>query len=127
MNFARGATVDDPAAGGLTGSGDGDLLLCCLLWAKDGDAAGLEEYEDKVLALMPDHGGAVLQRVCCDRGTGEPAELQVIRFPAQSSLDSFLADPRRLALAGERDRVVGRTELFPVREGHLVREGQGHG
>ncbi|GAA1852879.1 hypothetical protein [Myceligenerans crystallogenes] len=88
--------------------------LCCLLWARADEAAGLEAYEDRVLALIPDHGGQVLQRVRRTSDEAGPNEVQIYRFPSQSSLDSYLADPRRLALAAERDRVVSRTELFPV-------------
>ncbi|WP_375002559.1 hypothetical protein [Aeromicrobium sp. CTD01-1L150] len=93
---------------------DAAVQLCCLLWAREGEAAGLEEYENRVLALIPEHGGQVLQRVRNTVDDGQPREVQLYRFPSKSSLDSYLADPRRLALADERDRVVGRTELFPV-------------
>lgn len=95
--------------------GDMDGLgLCCLLWAREGEAAGLGAYEDRVLALIPEHGGQVLQRVQRTSGEAAPNEVQIYRFPSQSSLDSYLADPRRLELAEERDRVVSRTELFPI-------------
>jgi hypothetical protein len=36
------------------------------------------------------------------------------RVPSQARLDAYLADPRRLDLAAERDRVVARTEVFSV-------------
>lgn len=94
---------------------DGSLLLCCLLWAREGEVNGLTAYEDAVLAFVSDHGGAVLHRL---RGTGDagrPHEVQLLRFDSQSAVDSFVQDPRRLALAEERDRVVERTEVFPVK------------
>jgi hypothetical protein len=56
----------------------------------------------------------VLQRV---RSTGEaagPQEVQLFRFADREALNGYLEDPRRLALADLRDRVVARTELFPV-------------
>jgi hypothetical protein len=34
--------------------------------------------------------------------------------PDQTALDAYLVDPRRTALTEERDRVIARTELFPV-------------
>lgn len=89
--------------------------LCCMLWARDGESAGLTAYEDRVLELIPDHGGRVVQRVRNESGADGPDEVQTYRFPSHASLDSYLADPRRLALAAERDRVIERTELFPVR------------
>ncbi|GAA2454146.1 hypothetical protein [Agromyces soli] len=93
---------------------DATLTLCCLLWAVPGEEAGLGAYEDAVLALVAEHGGEVLSRARGDGASGHPHEVQLFRFAAQAGLDGYLADPRRLALAGERDRVVARTELFPV-------------
>ena len=90
------------------------MEFCCLLWAHPGQENGLAAYEDAVLALVPEHRGEVLQRVRSDGAAGRPYEVQVFRFAGQDALDSYLTDPRRTALAVERDRVVARTELFPV-------------
>ncbi|MBS4103045.1 hypothetical protein [Tsukamurella paurometabola] len=90
------------------------LQLCCLLWARPGLESALTEYEDAVLALLPEHGGIVVQRAIGAGGDGQPNEVQLYRFPDRSALDGYLSDPRRLALTGERDRVIARTELFPV-------------
>lgn len=97
-----------------TMTNDEEIRLCCLLWAQPGQEAGLTAYEDKVLALVPEHGGAVLQRAASDGAAGRPHEVQLYRFTGQAELDGYLADPRRTALTAERDRVVARTELFPV-------------
>lgn len=40
--------------------------------------------------------------------------MQFYRFEFREALDSYLADPRRQTQAAERDRVIARTELFPV-------------
>jgi hypothetical protein len=93
---------------------DAALSLCCFLWAVAGEEAGLERYEDRVLALVPEHRGTVLQRARSDGADGRPNEVQLFRFEDQAALQGYLDDPRRLALAPERDRVVARTELFPV-------------
>ena len=88
--------------------------LCVLLWAQPGAQAALTAYEDRVLRLVPDHGGRVLQRGR-GRGTeGQPAEIQFIDFPSQAALDAYMADPRRTALAADRDRAVARTEIIDV-------------
>jgi len=94
---------------------DQPLLLCCLLWAVPGQEDGLSAYEDAVLALVPDHDGEVVQRLRGPGGADGPDEVQVFRFGTQAGLDSYLTDPRRTARAADRDRVVARTELFPVR------------
>lgn len=93
---------------------DDEIRLCCLLWAQPGQEAGLTAYEDKVLELVPEHGGTVLQRAASDGADGRPHEVQLYRFAGQRELDGYLADPRRTALTQQRDRVVARTEVFPV-------------
>ena len=95
---------------------DADIVLCCLLWANEGLADAMSAYEDAVLALIGEHGGVVLQRVQGDGAEGSPHEVQLFRFSNQESIDAYIADPRRLALAAERDRVVARTDVFPVQE-----------
>jgi hypothetical protein len=91
-----------------------DILLCCLLWANAGLEDDLSAYEDAVLAIVGDHGGEVLQRGRGDGSEGHPHEVQMYRFASQAAIDAYLADPRRVALADERARVVARTEVFPV-------------
>jgi uncharacterized protein (DUF1330 family) len=89
------------------------LTLCVLLWAKDGQAGNLMRYEDTVLELITHHyGGVLVSRVRCQTTPTGPDEVQVIQFPDQAALDSYSADPRRQALAAERDRVVARTEVL---------------
>lgn len=93
---------------------DAPVILCCFLWAVQGEETALSHYEDSVLALVPEHRGTVLQRARSDGTDGRPHEIQLFRFEGQAALDGYLQDPRRVALSGERDRVVARTELFPV-------------
>ena len=95
-------------------SDDNEVLLCCLLWARDGAAAGLAAYEDRVLTLISEHGGQVVQRAQSGGLHDHPQEVQLLRFRSQAMVDAYLADPRRVSLAAERDRVIERTELFPV-------------
>ncbi|MFC9515500.1 hypothetical protein ACFTSD_07220 [Nocardiaceae bacterium NPDC056970] len=90
------------------------VSLCCLLWARPGQNDALIAYEDKVLALIPEHRGRVLQRVRTDGSRDQPLEIQMFEFESQEALDGYLGDERRLALADERDRVVARTELMHV-------------
>ncbi len=95
--------------------GGEEVLLCCFLWARAGQETGLTDYESRVLALVPAGGGEVVQRVVSDGSDGRPHEVQVFRFPTQDALDSYLEDPRRSALADEREKVIARTDSFPVR------------
>jgi uncharacterized protein (DUF1330 family) len=95
-----------------------EVTLCVLLWARDGRAADLSAYEDWVLALLAEHGGQVIQRAATEAGNGgdgEPAEVQLLRFSSEAALDGFLHDPRRAALAGQRDAAIARTDVLRVR------------
>lgn len=67
-----------------------------------------------MLALVPAHGGEVIRRALSDGSDGRPHEVHLLRFPNQTSLDAYFADPARLALAVDRDQAVARIELFPV-------------
>ena len=104
--------------------------MCVLLWAQPGAQAALTAYEDRVLRLVPEHGGRVVhrarnsgaqrarnsgaQRAPGGGGDGQPAEIQFLDFPSQAALDAYMADPRRTALAADRDRAVARTEIIDV-------------
>lgn len=90
------------------------LTLCVLLWARPGAGDDLTAFEDQVLLIAGDHGCQVLQRATASRDGGQPAEIQFIQFPSTQAFDEFLADPRRQALTGERDRVVAKTEVINV-------------
>jgi uncharacterized protein (DUF1330 family) len=93
-----------------------------LLWAHPGAEEALAAYEDRVLRFVADHGGRVVLRargsgVLRARGSGvdgQPLEIQVLEFPSSAALDDYTADPRRTALAADRDRAVARTEIIDV-------------
>ena len=94
------------------------VVNCVLLWAKPGMEAALSAYEDKVLRLVGEHGGRVLERGTVMPGSqydGEPpAEVQFLEMPSEANLDAYVNDPRRLAMAGERDAAVARTDVFRI-------------
>jgi uncharacterized protein (DUF1330 family) len=74
----------------------------------------LAEYEDAVLALVGEHGGEVLQRMRGDGRGGNPLEIQLYKWPSSDAREAYMADPRRTAMAAQRDRAVARTDIFPV-------------
>jgi uncharacterized protein (DUF1330 family) len=80
---------------------------CVLLWARPGQENALTSYEDRVLALLPEHGARVLDRAA-------PTEVQLLEFPSAAALDAFMKDPRRTALAADRDAAIARTEIYPL-------------
>jgi hypothetical protein len=96
------------------------VTLCVLLWSRPGQDEALVAYEDAVLALLPDHRGRLVQRARTVRrahaaaAPDEPLEVQLIEFADEASLDGFMADERRVALADQRDWAVARTEVLRV-------------
>src|SRR5262249_56839031 len=57
-------------------------------------------------------GGTVLPGSQYD---GEPpTEVQVLEMPSEASLDAYVNDSGRLALAGERDAAIARTDVFRI-------------
>ena len=80
--------------------------------------AALSAYEDKVLRLLAGHGGRLLERgtvLPASQHEGEPpAEVQFLEMPSEASLDAYMNDPRRLAMAAERDAAIARTDLFRI-------------
>jgi uncharacterized protein (DUF1330 family) len=95
---------------------ENSVVLCVLLWARPGAVEALSSYEDQVLALVADHGGQVLQRGSVTPGgsADAPAEVQFLEFPSEAALDAYMNDPRRLALAGDRDAAVARTDVHRI-------------
>lgn len=91
------------------------VTLCVLLWAQPGADDGLAAYEDKVLELVPEHGGRVLQRARSSGAGEQPLEIQLLEFPSAQALAAYQADDRRQALAGERAGVIARTDIIEVR------------
>lgn len=90
------------------------LTLCVLLWAAPGAEDGLIAYEDRVLRIVPEHGGRVLQRARGSGSAGQPLEIQLLEFPSAQALDGYMTDDRRRSLAGERDKVIAKTEVIDV-------------
>ncbi len=88
------------------------LTLCVLLWALPGRDTQLAEYEDAVLALLPEHGGTLMSRVRNIEANESPTEVQVIELVDEAALASFMADPARLALAPLREASIARTEVI---------------
>jgi uncharacterized protein (DUF1330 family) len=99
-----------------------ELTLCILLWARPGAEDGLIAYEDRVLRIVPEHGGRVLQRARGSGTSGQPLEIQLLEFPSAQALDAFTTDDRRQSLAAERDKVIAKTEIIEVQ---LVQDAPG--
>jgi uncharacterized protein (DUF1330 family) len=90
------------------------LRMCVLLWEQPGRNEDLAEFEDAVLAMVPDHGGAVLSReTVIDRADGDPLEVQILEMPDEQAVTAHLADPRRAALP-PREEIIARTQVLRI-------------
>lgn len=89
------------------------LRLCVLLWAVPGHEDELRGYEDQVLPLLADHRGRLLSRERVLRtAEDDPVEVQRIEIDDPEGVESYLADPRRLALDAERQASIRRTLML---------------
>ena len=91
---------------------DDGLLLVAVVEMADGHADAGRRYEDAVLALLGRHGGTLERRLREDSGT----EVHVIRFAARAGLDSFMADPDRLALRAALGDAAPTTRVLQVKD-----------
>ena len=85
------------------------VRLVALVEMADGRTGAGIRYEDGVLALLGAHGGTLERRLRTHDGR---SEVHIITFAARAGLESFLVDPRRLALrAGAGDAAPTTTVL----------------
>ena len=88
--------------------------MCVLLWEQPGRDKDLAEFEDAVLAMVPDHGGTVVSReTVIERAEGDPLEVQILEMPDAQAVAAYLADPRRDALP-PREEIIARTQILRV-------------
>ena len=90
------------------------LVLTALLWPHPGQEQLLIDYEDAVLALIPQHGGRVLSRVRRIDDSDGPFEQQVIEMPDEDAVAAYMADPVRVGLADTHARAIARTDVSRV-------------
>jgi hypothetical protein len=106
------------------------VVLCVTLWANPGHEDELVDYEDTVLALLPEHRSRLVARVRTeagagdgqkdagggqkDAGAGHPFETQIIEMADDAALESYMRDPRRVAASEVRDRAIARTKIQRV-------------
>jgi uncharacterized protein (DUF1330 family) len=90
------------------------LTLVAMLWPHPGQEQALIDYEDTVLALIPVHGGRVVERVRNVAQSDGPFEVQIIELPSEDALMNYMSDPVRVALADTHLKAIERTEVVRV-------------
>ncbi len=72
------------------------LTLAILLRVPAVGVRDFQAYEDRVLPLLPRHGGALERRLRNADGT---AEIHIVRFASRIGFEGFRNDPDRVAAA----------------------------
>ena len=88
------------------------VRVCVLLTATPGREILLAQYEDRVLALLPDHGARIDARVRALEGPF--TEIQILEFPSEQALVDFQNDPRRTDLSEIRNAVIASATVIRV-------------
>ena len=80
-----------------------------------GTGPGTDRIREHRAALLPDHGGTLLNRVAADGIDGRPTK-SIDPFHDASRIDGYLPTPRTV-MAADRDRAIARTETLPSSAG----------
>ena len=65
------------------------------------------------VVLATEHNAPLLH-VVPQQGSPTPPHVSQLPVPSQAALDAYMVDPRRTALAAERDAAVARTDIHRV-------------
>ncbi len=76
-------------------NGADPLLILAQIDISEADLGLFEEYETQVLALLPQYGATLEERL---RSTDGRREVHLLHFPDADALDAYRADPARAAL-----------------------------
>jgi len=87
--------------------GGDNLLRLVTISLSNADVHAFEAYEEKVLALVPQHDGRLEMRL---RSLDGQTETHVLYFPDEQAFDRFRSDPRRIALAPEWEQSGAKSE-----------------
>ena len=88
-----------------------------------GAEKGMRAYEKKALGIFRDYGGEVVAAFQPDPALNPkpmPDEVQILRIASMTDFKKFMIDPKRQALAGERKRVIKKTEVFVSKSGKNI-------
>ena len=91
------------------------LYLTVKLFGRNAVPGEFREYEGKALAIFRKHGGEIVVAYvpAAESVPGEtPDEIQILKIDSRARFDAFMGDPERVAMAGERDGVIRKTEVY---------------
>lgn len=71
------------------------MLMLVQIDISEAEMGAFEDYETRVLALLGNHGGKILERL---RSIDGKSEVHLLHFSDACALEAFRADPARIAL-----------------------------
>lgn len=77
------------------------IFITQLIYVKAGQEAVFQDFERKVIPLMKEHGGSIIQRIRPTKDSfveGEekkPYEVHFMSFESEAHLTQYINDPRR--------------------------------
>ena len=87
------------------------MLLCQIVRVPAVGVPAFQEFESRVLPLLPRYGGELVQRV---RGHDGQFEVHLVAFPSREQLTAYLGDPMRIAALPLLESSGAQTELVDV-------------
>lgn len=98
--------------------GEGRIELTVRLW-RGGSKRQFERYINRLLKLLPRHGGRTVRRAGeVGGGPGRPDAVLVLSFPDTAAVDAYLTDPRRDDLEEVAAKAVTRSLITGGRTHH---------
>ncbi len=96
-----------------------DMILVVILTVRKEFLVEYRAYESLAAAIMANHGATIERNVTVDSDPNRDTlrEVHVVRFPDSDALNGYKADPKLLALAQIRERVVVATEVLTGEDG----------
>jgi len=91
------------------------LYITVKIFGRTGRRGEFRDYETKALNLFRKHGGEIVIAYAPSKDGGQvdpPDEIQILKIADRSGFESFLNDPERIKMSGERDAVIKRTEVY---------------
>ncbi len=91
------------------------LYITVKIFGRTGRRGEFRGYETKALNLFRKHGGEIViaYAPAIDGSQAEPPdEIQILKIADRSGFESFLNDPERIKMSGERDAVIRKIEVY---------------
>jgi antibiotic biosynthesis monooxygenase (ABM) superfamily enzyme len=91
------------------------VYILARLWIHKGREMEFEAYESKVARIMARYGGVIERAIRpsgASKGSEEPFEVHVLKFPSRELYDAYLNDAERRSLSEERAGIITNSDVL---------------